>query len=147
MKQAIFIDMDGTIANLYAVQGWRDMLEAHIAKPYAKAKPMVDMSRLAYYLHKAQTNGYTIGIISWLSKSGTNAYNQEVTQVKLQWLKKHLPSVRFDEIHILPYGTPKFNVARSTLDILFDDETRNLREWQGRAYPPERIFEILRSLR
>lgn len=147
MKQAIFIDMDGTIANLYAVQGWRDMLDNHIAKPYAKAKPMVDMSRLAYYLHQAQRKGYTIGIISWLSKNSTATYSQEVTEIKIKWLRKHLPSVRFDEIHILPYGTPKSTVAHSATDILFDDELRNRLEWCGTAFYPSRIFEILRSLR
>ena len=79
MIKKIYFDMDGTIANLYAVEGWLPMLRAYDPTPYAQAVPMVNMSRLARYLHKAQRMGIEIGIISWLSKEPTEEYDRAVT--------------------------------------------------------------------
>lgn len=142
----IYLDMDGTIADLYGVEGWLDDLEAKRTRPYAEAKVMHNMSALAKALNKAQRNGVQIGIISWLSKSGTDDYNREVAKVKRKWLKKHLKSVNFDEVHIVAYGTPKSQVAQN-MGILFDDELRNRAEWsKGEAYAPEKIFEILKEI-
>jgi hypothetical protein len=142
----IYLDMDGTIADLYGVEGWLDDLEANRTRPYAEAKVMHNMSALAKALNKAQRNGVQIGIISWLSKSGTEDYNREVAKVKRKWLKKHLKSVNFDEVHIVAYGTPKSQVAQN-MGILFDDELRNRAEWsKGEAYAPEKIFEILKEI-
>ena len=53
MKKINF-DMDGTIANLYAVEGWLPMLRANDPTPYIEAEPMLNMSALARLLHKAQ---------------------------------------------------------------------------------------------
>jgi hypothetical protein len=142
----IYLDMDGTIADLYGVEGWLDDLEANRTRPYAEAKVMHNMSALAKALNKAQRKGVRIGIISWLSKSGTDDYNREVAKVKRKWLKKHLKSVNFDEVHIVAYGTPKSQVAQN-MGILFDDELRNRTEWsKGEAYAPEKIFEILKEI-
>lgn len=142
-KCTIYFDLDGTIANLYEVEGWLDDLIAHRTRPYDEAKPMHNMSQLARNLHKVQKNGYRIGIISWLSKDATDDYNRAVTKAKRKWLKKHLKSVHFDEVHIVPYGTPKGTLAVEN-SILFDDEERNRTEWnKGNAFPPEKIFEVL----
>jgi len=142
----IYFDMDGTIADLYGVQGWLADLEAHNPRPYEEAQVMHNMSALARALNTAQSKGARIGIISWLSKTATEDYNKAVEKAKRKWLKKHLKSVQFDEIHIVPYGTPKSSVAKS-VGILFDDEERNRAEWsKGRAYPPEKIFEILKEI-
>ena len=37
----IWLDMDGTIADLYAVENWLPMLQAHNPTPYEQAKPLV----------------------------------------------------------------------------------------------------------
>ena len=142
----IYLDLDGTVADLYGVEGWLADLEAKNTRPYDEAKPMHNMSRLARALNKAQKNGIQIGVISWLSKTATEDYNKAVTKAKRKWLKKHLKSVHFDEIHIVAYGTPKSTVALD-MGILFDDEERNRLEWtKGGAYAPEKIFEILKEI-
>ena len=142
----IYFDLDGTVADLYGVEGWLKDLEAKRTRPYDEAKPMHNMSALARALNKAQRNGIQIGIISWLSKTATDDYDRAVTHAKRKWLKKHLKSVNFDEVHIVPYGTPKSAVAES-IGILFDDEERNRAEWtKGSAYPPEKIFEVLKKI-
>ena len=142
----IYFDLDGTVADLYGVEGWLADLEAYRTRPYDEAKPMHNMSALARAIHKAQENGIQVGIISWLSKTATAEYNEAVTIAKRKWLQKHLKSVQFDEIHIVPYGTPKSTVA-TAMGILFDDEERNRLEWnKGEAYAPEKIFEILKKI-
>ena len=146
MVKAIYFDMDGTIADLYGVDGWLADLEAHNPRPYAEAKVMHNMNRLAKAIHKAQRKGIKVGIISWLSKTATEDYNRAVEKAKRKWLKKHLKSVNFDEVYIIPYGTPKSTVAIKGA-ILFDDEERNRLEWtKGGAYAPEKIFEILKEI-
>jgi hypothetical protein len=145
MNKAIYFDMDGTIADLYGVSGWLADLEAENVRPYAEAKPLLNLSLLARYIHKAQRMGYTVGVISWLSKTGSPAYNEAVAAVKREWLAKHLPSVEWDEIHIVKYGTPK-STCRTCPGILFDDEQRNLDEWGAGAVIASNLLEILRSL-
>jgi len=135
-------DMDGTIANLYGVENWLEMLIASDPTPYAIATPLVNMSRLAKRIHKVQAQGHRVEIISWLSKNGTPEYNKAVTLAKMKWLAKHLPSVKFDAVHIVPYGTPKSTVTKFN-DILFDDEQKNINEWGEGAYTPDKIFEIM----
>lgn len=145
MNKAIYFDMDGTIADLYGVEGWLDDLIAENVRPYAEAKPLLNLSLLARYIHKAQAKGYTVGVISWLSKCGTPEYDEAVTAVKREWLAKHLPSVKWDEIHIVKYGTPK-STCRTCPGILFDDEQRNLDEWGAGAVIASNLLEILRNL-
>ena len=145
MKRGIYFDVDGTIANLYGVEGWLSDLEAENVRPYIEAKPMVDLSLLARYIHKAQKMGYTVGVISWLSKCGSPYYNETVTNAKMEWLAKHLPSVEWDEIHIVKYGTPK-STCRTYPGILFDDEQRNLDEWGEGAVIAYDMLEVLRNL-
>lgn len=141
----IFFDMDGTIADLYGVENWLDCLKNECTKPYRMAKALVSMRELGKELNRLQENGYAIGVISWLSKSGTESYNARVTETKLAWLKKHLGAVQFDEIHIIKYGTPKENYCKTENDVLFDDEKKNRKNWTGKAYDVNNILEILRN--
>jgi hypothetical protein len=142
-KEQIWFDMDGTIADLYGVEGWLEDLVAGNTRPYAEAKPMVNMQRLARRLNTLQKRGYEIGIISWLSKSGTDEFNHRVTETKIAWLRTHLASVEFNEIHIVAYGTPKQNIGKG---ILFDDECPNREKWGKGAYEPKDIFTVLGGL-
>ena len=141
----IYFDMDGTIADLYAVPDWLPMLRADDETPYMLARPLVNMSRLARALHKAQKCGLTVGIISWASKQASDEYIARIDRAKRDWLKRHLPSVKWDDIQVVAYGIPKSTLAQSG-DLLFDDEERNRTEWGNGAYSPEEIFEVLASL-
>ena len=146
MEITINFDMDGTLASLYTVENWLDKLIANDESPYMDAKPMLRLSALARVLNRLQRDGYRLAIISWLSKSGTEAYNEKVAETKKAWLAKHLPSIQWDEITIVPYGTPKENYSHTAWDILFDDEEKNRENWIGDAYDVENIMEVLRNL-
>lgn len=141
----IWFDMDGTIANLYAVEDWLPKLRASDASPYAEAEVMLNMSMLARYLNQLQKLGYEIGIISWTSKGGSEKYNRAVEIAKLNWLHDHLRSVSFDEIYIVDYGTPKQDFAEED-DILFDDNEEIRNDWTGQAYEPSEILSTLSGL-
>lgn len=143
MKKEIWFDMDGTIADLYGVEGWLDMLLNENTKPYEIAKPLVNMRELARVLNRLIEKGWEIGVISWLAKNGTNDYNKKVANAKMKWLAKHLRSVRFAKIDIVEYGTPK-QINRN--GILFDDEKQNRENWLGIAYNVENIIQVLREL-
>ena len=142
----INFDMDGTIANLYGVNNWLEYLEAEDTTPYEIAVPLLRLSALAKRINNLQRKGYELAIISWLSKSGSDEYNKAVTEAKLKWLAKHLPSVHWDRIIIVPYGTPKQNYCGNALDVLFDDEQKNRDNWTGRSYDVENILEILKEI-
>ena len=145
MRITINFDMDGTIADLYGVENWLDYLIAENPFPYENACPLLRLSALARKLNALQKQGYELAIISWLSKNGSDEYNAIVTEAKKAWLKKHLASVTWDEINIVPYGTPKEIFCKCAEDVLFDDEKRNRDNWTGRAYDVENIMEILRN--
>ena len=142
----INFDMDGTIADLYGVEGWLPMLIAHDETPYAIAKPLLRLSALARRLNSLQREGYRIAVISWLSKSGTEEYNEKVTNAKLEWLAEHLPSVAWDRITIVEYGTPKENYCETPFDILFDDEEQNRENWNGIAFDVNDILGVLKEI-
>ena len=144
MTKEIWFDMDGTIANLYAVEGWLDYLLKEDTFPYENAAVMLNFSALARVLNRLQAQGWKLGIISWTSKSGSEAYNLAVEAVKRAWLAKHLPSVEWDEIRVVRYGTNKFKVCGG--GILFDDEAHNREEWQDESHDPTEIMAVLKAL-
>lgn len=142
----IWFDLDGTIVDLYGVENWLDYLIASDALPYEIAKPLIRLNALARVLNRLQKQGYKVGVISWLAKNSNTAYDEKVTKAKKEWLKKHLASVNFDEIHIVKYGTPKQTFAKTENDILFDDEEKNRNDWTGKAFDVNEIIEILKGM-
>jgi len=144
--KAIYFDMDGTIADLYGVKGWLDMLRSYDPTPYELAPALLHLSHLARLLNQLQRKGYKLGIVSWLSKGSNIEYDKAVTNAKLKWLNKHLKSVTFDEIHIVSYGTPKSSIVNIPQGILFDDEEKNRTEWKGKAYNVNNIIDTLKAI-
>ena len=142
----IYFDMDGTIANLYGVNEWLKRIRAYDAKIYAEAKPLCNMNTLARRLNQLQAQGVKIGIISWGSKDKNIDFLAAVKAEKMRWLRQHLKSVHWDEVHIVEYGTPKSSFRSSFDDILFDDEVGNLTDWGMGGFHPDAITTVLKAL-
>lgn len=125
-----YFDLDGTIVDLYGQKQWLEQLLSEDVAPYLNAQPLVDMNILENKLLALQDKNISIGVITWLSKGATKEYKQKTTQAKKEWLKIHLPQVKFDEQHFVAYGTPKHRVAKMRNGILFDDDLRVGKNWQ-----------------
>lgn len=144
MNKVIYFDMDGTIADLYAVEGWLDMLRNFESYPYLEAAPMCDMFKLVKVLNALKAEGYTIGVITWLSKESTKEYDKEVRATKRLWLEAHGLWACMDEVHMVKYGTPKHRVAKIHQGILIDDNSDVREAWEN--YGGETINPIEEDL-
>lgn len=151
MAKAIYFDMDGTIADLYGCDDWlRDLMDGY-TRPYREAKPLVNMRKLGREIKRLQKAGYHVGVVSWLAKSGNEAYRKKVTKAKTDWLARHIGSVEWDEIKIVPYGVPKASVVDFPSGILFDDEKPNRLAWMGAtsdgmAFNEQNLLKVLAAL-
>jgi hypothetical protein len=143
-EKIINFDMDGTFVDLYGVDGWLDDLINSRTRPYEVAKPMINMSAFARRLNYLQKIGYIINVISWTAKNGSTDFNERVKTAKLNWLAKHLKSVKFNNVYIVPYGTPKHEISSG---ILFDDEKPNRDKWGVGAYDVNDILGVLRAVK
>ena len=119
----IYFDMDGTIANLYGVDGWLDSIIKGHTKPYRLAKRMYDKETIET-IKTLKENGATIGIVSWLAKNFNFA----------------------DEIHIVPYGTDKKSVVLDKNGYLVDDEIGNLKAWGNKTINAKEMKKELKKL-
>lgn len=140
----IWFDMDGTIADLYGVTDWLTAIRNSETRPYDEAKGIGNLAHIARLLNKVQANGALIGIISWTAKNGTPAYNKAVETAKKAWLAKHLPSVKWNDIKVVAYGTDKKTATGG--GVLFDDEEPNRNAWGKGAYEPADIVKVLKGL-
>lgn len=148
----ICFDMDGTIADLYAVNGWEPKLRAEDPTPYIEAKPLWDMEELKMVLHTLQGVGIEIRIITWLAIDSSQVYKDEVREAKLEWLAEM--DFPFDRFHGVQYGTTKADCVRRYLEnnetaILIDDNAKVRNGWHlGDTVDPTAvdIIEYLRSL-
>ena len=140
----IWFDMDGTIADLYGVAGWLEAIKARDTRPYTEAKGIGNLAVIARLLTAVQKRGHKIGIISWTAKNAPAEYDRAVETAKREWLHDHLPTVIWDDIKVVRYGTDK-KVATGG-GILFDDEEPNRKIWGQGAYEPQDIVECLRCL-
>ncbi len=141
----IYFDMDGTIADLYGQENWLQDILTEKTDAYQNAKPLTDMKKLEKILLELQTKNVKIGIITWLGKNANQSYKNKTREAKHNWLKKHLPNLNFDEIHMVQYGTPKHLIAKDRNGILFDDDITVREKWQGIAINPEvqNILDVL----
>lgn len=148
----ICFDMDGTIADLYGVPGWLEMLRAYDSTPYEIASPMWDMVELARLLAQAQTSGIEIRIITWLSKESTAEYDKAVREAKREWLVNQ--GFPFDHFHGVAYGATKADSIRRYLAedetaILIDDNFKVRNGWHmGDTIDPTAcdLLKVLREL-
>lgn len=131
MFDAIYFDMDGTIADLYNVENWLERLRANDETPYIEAEPLVNMQKLQDMLESFAMLSITIGVISWLAKNSNKTYDAKVRQAKKEWLNEHLPQAT--ELHFIKYGTTKKKAAKCKNSILVDDNKKVRQGWTGYA--------------
>lgn len=143
MKEKIInFDMDGTLADFYGVENWLECLMNENTTPYEKAKPLYNTIELSALLNELQKEGYEINIISWGAKNSTKHFLKATEKAKIEWLKKYF-DVNFDNIFVVPYGTPKDTIKTG---ILFDDDNKVRTAYNGVAFKPAYITMMLYKL-
>lgn len=133
----IYLDMDGTIADLYKGDWLADIIASN-PRPYEIAARLVEEETLLQLVNK----GYEFGIISWLARNSSKEYDKQVRSAKKNWLKQNYPNITFKEIHIVKYGTPKYKVAKIKNQVLIDDEENNRTMWRGVALSPNEFLSL-----
>lgn len=142
-------DMDGTIADLYAVPNWLQMLHSYDPTPYKEARPLVDMRKVSELLETLQSIGYRVVIISWLAGDSTSEYDRAVRMAKREWLTQY--GFPYDEIHLVKYGTDKASTVRRHREfenILFDDNAKVRESWErkGENFTAINATDIIETL-
>ena len=136
-------DMDGTIADLYGVEGWLEKLRAENPLPYEIAKPMWDMERLVNIIRGLQAIGIEQRIVSWLSMDSSEQYKTEVRRAKREWLDDF--DFPYDHFHGVQYGATKADSVRKFLAddetaILIDDSAKVRKGWHlGETVDPTEV--------
>ena len=131
MNKILVFDMDGTIADLYGVDGWLDDLVNKRVRPYEEAKPIYDMVTLTTVLEILKGMGWRIAVTSWLAKNSNTEYDNAVREVKKAWLDRY--DFPYDILNIVEYGMDKSAVTERIggFQILIDDEEKNLKDWKN----------------
>ena len=147
MDKKIYFDIDGTFYNLYGYNNWLECILSENTDCYTKSDLLIDYDKFVSILLQLKEKGYTIGIITWLSKNATRKYENKVRSAKYRYLNKNFSGI-FDEIHIIKYGTNKEKYCTNENYILFDDEEFNRINWnkKGIAYDVENMLETLENI-
>lgn len=152
MIKSLCWDMDGTLASLYSVPDWLDLLRAYDPLPYEIAAPMWDMVRLADLLRQFQEKGIEVNIITWLSMESTPEYDRATREAKKKWLNRY--NFPYDHFHGVKYGATKADSVRKRLSpneeaILIDDNAKVRQGWHlGRTINPTScdLLDVLEEL-
>jgi len=129
MRQTIWFDMDGTVADLYGRENWLTELRTE-QRIFQKLAPLVDMEALKEQCIQYMANGFTVGIITWNPMHASPDYQRLCAIDKREWVKQYMPYVQ--EFYCLPYGTPKQNAGfnKGDINILVDDNEEVLAMWE-----------------
>ena len=113
MLKMICFDMDGTIADLYGVKGWLEMLRNEDTTPYEVARNIWNVEMLNAVLKGLQAKGVEIRIVTWLSKDSTEEYKDRTREAKKEWLEDC--AFPYDHFHGVKYGATKADSIRKYL--------------------------------
>lgn len=124
----IYFDMDGTLAGLFFIKGFSEMLNSGNMEPYKKARPLYNVEEMNDVIEKLVKKGYDIGIISYADEQ----YIKEATKAKMEWLRNYFPFANRNKIHIVTKAIAKSSFYNDN-DILVDDAKANRAEWESKG--------------
>ena len=130
MKTVVYLDMDGTIANLYGIENWLARLRNEDSTIFTECETLISETAL-FELYPVEK--YEIRILSMTPKKATKRYRMSVIAQKNEWLDIHFPHIK-KRIY-LPYGHNK-NLKNSANKILIDDSEIIRNNFRGIALAP-----------
>lgn len=134
MKKRVYLDMDGTIANLYNINNWLDRLINEDKEIFEECEPMTTQEKLFQLFPICD---YEIIILSMTPKNATIEYCENVINQKNKWLDMFFPMLT-KRIY-LKYGNNK-NLKNSKNAILIDDNETIRNTFKGIALNPSQLF-------
>ena len=148
MAKVLCFDMDGTIADLYSVNDWKDMLNCNNSLAYLQAKPLFNMQELNNVLLQLKTAGWYIAVISWGSMGSSKCFLEETKVAKTEWLQTY--EFPYDSIHCIKYGSDKGKslACKYETGILIDDNESVRNKWKlgDTLNPSKNLIEELKKL-
>lgn len=139
--KTIWFDMDGTIAELYKVPGWLEMLRTSDWRVYDKCLPRAHFDRINSAIEALTAHGWQVGVITWASKGiGWGMDCDCIGDVKFNWLNRYFPALADGKFACIPYGESK---AQYLLDMenagevnyLVDDNKEVREDWRAHSCP------------
>lgn len=126
MEKIVYFDMDGTIANLYAVTNVFERLDGLDATVYSEALPInkyIDMLKEFKYM------GYKVVILSCLGMISEEKFDKDTISNKNKWLDMYVGKEFIDDRIFIEYTKHKENYVKEG-GILVDDDDKVLMNWK-----------------
>lgn len=133
-KIKVYLDMDGTIANLYTIDQWLEKLQNENPTVFLECAQLVTQEQLLKVFPQEQ---FEIVILSMTPKNCTNEYHKQVIDQKNQWLNVNFPLLT--KRIFLKYGHNK-NLKNSANAILVDDSKPIRDNFRGIALNPTTLW-------
>ena len=119
-RQRIYVDMDGTLAEFNK----EATIDEVAKKGYFASRP--PMTNTVEAVKRLISVGYDVHVLTSTFQDDHSA------QEKKDWLLKYIPELPQDNVTFVPYGLSKNDaVSPSEDDVLIDDYTDNLLDWNG----------------
>lgn len=134
MKKRVYLDMDGTIANLYKINNWLERLQREDKTIFLECEKMVSQEKLFEIFPK---KSYEIIILSMTPKNCSEDYHKQVASQKNKWLDKNFPLL--NKRIYLKYGYNK-NLKNSKNAILIDDSKAIRDTYKGITIDPMELW-------
>lgn len=134
MKTKVYLDLDGTLADLYNEPDWLGALCSEASGLFLHLRPLVSEKEL---LEKFPKEKYEITILSMTPKDASLEYCEKVVEEKNAWVDKYFPSLT-KRIY-KKYGHNK-NLKNSANAILIDDNEIIRNNWRGIALNPAQLW-------
>ena len=137
MAKTVWFDMDGTIAELYKVDGWLTSLRESDWRVYDRCLPRHNFERINKAIEALSESGWQVGVITWGSKDIDWGKDLEVIgDVKFDWLCRYFPALADGKFACIPYGYSKAQFLEEMGDgyevnYLVDDNKEVRHEWRS----------------
>ena len=137
--KSIWFDMDGTIAELYKVEGWLEALRSNDWSVYSNCAPRHNYQRINAAIEALVEQGWHVGVITWASKGISWGKDlREIAEIKNNWLRNFFPALADENFACIPYGYSKADYLEEMagaydVSYLVDDNKEVRQEWRSHS--------------